>query len=95
MGELVRLEDGRAARIAERWRDGSRFDGRSHVSRYSGQEFRGADLGRSERGCWVLLPWSAWQGESPLAREITAAEAAGWFAAQEIELPAELAEAVV
>jgi hypothetical protein len=95
MDELVRLEDGRAARIVERWGDGTEFDGRNMVSRYTGQEFRGADLGRSETGRWILLPWSSWQGESPLAREVTAEEAAGWFAAQELELPAELAEAVV
>ncbi|MDR7492255.1 MAG: hypothetical protein QN122_12500 [Armatimonadota bacterium] len=95
MGRMVALDDGRAALLVKEWTDGRRFDGRNRVSRYSGQEFRGAHLGRSAAGRWILLPWSSWQGERPLAREISAEEAAGWFARQGLFLPQELEEAVV
>lgn len=92
---IVRLGDGRAARVVESWQDGRRFDGRNNVSCYTGEEFRGADLGRTESGLWILLPWSSWQGERPSAYEVTPSQAAGWFAAQGLELPPELATAVV
>lgn len=89
---IVKLSDGRGARIAKRWEEPRRFDGRAHVGAYTGEEFRHADIGRTASGAWVILPDSQWQGERPEPYEVEPAEAAGWFAACGLELPAELEE---
>lgn len=93
--ETVRLVDGRAARIVRRWPETTRFDGRNSVGRYTGDQFRSANMGLTRTGRWVLIHTSDWQGERPWAEEITPSEAAGWFAACEYELPEELEEEVI
>jgi len=92
---VVRLQDGRAARIVESWDEPQDFNGRNYVGAYSREEFRSVHLGRSESGRWVFLPHSNWQGERPLPYEVSAAEAAGWFAACGLELPEELESVLV
>jgi hypothetical protein len=87
---IVRLEDGRGAQIVELWEETTqRLHGRI-VSCYTKDESRGADLGRSKTGLWILLPWSHYQYSDPQPRVITREEAALWFAACGIDLPEEL-----
>ena len=92
---LVHLDDGRAAEIVKQWNETTYFNGSNRVGSYTHEEFRHADLGLSKTGAWVLLRSSQSQGAHDTAEEITAAEAAGWFAACSIELPDELDSAVV
>jgi hypothetical protein len=88
--ELTILEDGREVYLTETWVEPSIKRRGRRISAYSHDEFRGAFLGRSEDGSWILLPWSHHQNEDPLPREISPEEAAGWFAACDIDLPEEL-----
>jgi hypothetical protein len=87
---IVRLDDGRAAAIVTKWTEPESWTGRNDVGAYTGDEYRRCDLGRTETGAWIMLPSSSWQGERPLAYEVGPERAAGWFAACELALPAEL-----
>jgi len=91
----VQLDDGRAAEIAERWNEPTVWDGKNQVGMFTREEFRQADLAQTRTGLWVIIPSSSWQGERPRPYEVDDTVAAGWFAACELELPADLESEVV
>lgn len=92
---FVQLDDGRAAEIITTWEEPKIFDGHNHVGRFTRNAFRSVDLGRTRTGLWVMLPKSSHQGERPQPHTVTAAAAAGWFAACEMTIPQELQDAII
>jgi len=92
---ILKLEDGRAVEVVEEWREGETWDGNNHVGRFTRSPWDITSLVRTRTGLWVIVPSSSWQGKRPQPYEISPAEAAGWFAACEIDVPEELAEEVL
>jgi hypothetical protein len=74
-----------------RWDEGTRWDGRNHVSLATGSQWDHEELFRTPAGRWIIHWWSQWEGSTPSYREIEPAEAAEWLIANGWEPPDELA----
>ena len=79
---------------AETWEEGTRWDGRNHVSLATGSQWDHEELHRTAKGVWVLRRWSQWQGSRETHERIDAEAAAEWLVRNGREPPAELAEEV-
>jgi hypothetical protein len=79
---------------AEEWGEGTRWDGRNHISLATGDQWIHEILYRTAGGTWVLHRYSQWQGTRDSYREISAEDAATWLVRNEREPPEDLAPAV-
>jgi len=68
---------------AQSWDEGTRWDGRNHISKASGSQWEHEALYRTEGGVYVLHHWSQWQGSNESYEEVTAEEAAAWLSKNE------------
>jgi len=77
------------------WDEGTRWDGRNHISLATGSQWDHEELYRSRRGRYYLIHTSQWQGSTPYAEWVSPQEAARWLAINQpdLELPADLAAA--
>jgi len=77
---------------AERWDEGTRWDGNNHVSLVTGCQWEHERLYRSAKGAWIVYRWSQWQGSRDSYRTIEPAEACDWFVRNGLDVPSDLAE---
>lgn len=81
-GAKYKLESGAVvdtAKAAVTIEEGTRWDGRNHISLATGSQWDHETLYRSSKGRWYIESFSNWQGSTPYARELTAAEASEWI----------------
>lgn len=77
---------------ADRWDEGSRWNGQNHISMATGSQWDHQELFRSAMGTWILHNWSQWQGSGESYVTITAKEAASWLVQNEHEPHESLAD---
>lgn len=65
----------KAAVLAE---EGTRWDGRNHISRATGDQWLHEQLMRTASGAYVLCRWSDWQGTRASYEVIGEHEASRW-----------------
>lgn len=83
---------------AEQIGEGTRFDGRNHVSLATGGQWEHESLYVTRTGRFVLNHWSQWVGSPETWEEITPKEAAAWLVRCEkdaAELPEAAARLIV
>lgn len=64
---------------AEKFEEGTRWDGNNHVSLHVGDKFDHQTLYRTAKGRWVLNNWSQWQGREETYEFITDDQAREWL----------------
>lgn len=74
------------------WDEGTRYDGRNHISVATGSQWAHQMLYRSRKGHYYVVHTSQWQGSTPHAEWVGQREAAQWLLANGRELPEELAD---
>jgi len=92
--------------LAEKWEEGTYFDGSNHVSMAAGSQWAHECLYRS-RKCsendipirrkaktWILHSWSNFQGSRETYARLTCEQAALWFVRNQLDAPDELSELV-
>lgn len=79
------LDDGRWFDLekAERFEEGTRWNGNNHISLATGSQWDHEVLYRTKSGRWILHRWSQWQGSGKSYREIGNDTAARWLVANE------------
>lgn len=77
-------------RATERWDEATRWDGRNHISRATGDQWCHQTLYRSRKGRYYLIHTSQWQGSTPHAGWVSDREAAAWLLSQDRDLPPDL-----
>lgn len=64
---------------AQKWDEGSRWNGQNHISLATGAQWDHERLYRTAGGIYVIYRWSQWQGSTPSYEGITPADAARWL----------------
>jgi hypothetical protein len=77
---------------SQHWDEATRWNGNNHISVATGSQWEHQTLYRSRRGRYYIEHTSQWQGSTPSAEWVSNEEAARWLLANELEVPAELAE---
>jgi len=80
----------RRATTSQSWQEGTRWDGRNHVSLATGSQWDHQTLYRSRRGRYYVVHTSQWQGSRAYGEFVSSHQAAVWLLANEHQLPAEL-----
>ncbi len=80
---------------AQQWNEGTRWNGRNHISLATGSQWNHQRLYRTRKGRWVVYHWSQWQGSCDSYEEVTSAQAAQWFARNEYDDVPEELQAVI
>lgn len=73
------------------WDEATRWDGRNHISKATGDQWLHEMLYRSAKGRYYVVRESQWQGSVPAARWLSPEEAARWLLANDEGLPEDLA----
>lgn len=79
---------------AQKWKEGTWWDGRNHVSKSTGSQFYHEEIFKTKTGKWVLCSWSNYQGTTETYIEISKEEAAEWFIKNEVDHPKALNDLV-
>lgn len=75
------------------WEESTRWNGNNHISVATGSQWEHETLYKSRKGNYWIENVSQWQGSTPLARFVSATEAAAWIMANDGELPDDLTQA--
>lgn len=93
MSERVAIEGGGWFDVgrAQRYGEGTHWDGRNLISSATGQQFAHETLYRTAKGAWVLHEFSEWQGTGPGSyTAIDDRAAASWLVRNGHDVPDEL-----
>jgi len=91
--DSYRMPDGTIVKpdnAVKSWEEGTRWDGRNHISMATGSQWNHQQLYKTRRGRYWLEHWSQWQGSMPYAEWISEMEAARWLILNGEELPEDL-----
>ena len=87
MSKIMRLTDGSGRFFdgakAKRWEEGTRWDGRNHISLATGSQWEHEELWKTTGGVFVLCSWSQYQGSAMTVEQIEADRAAVWLSRNE------------
>ncbi|NOX55293.1 MAG: hypothetical protein GXP27_12820 [Planctomycetes bacterium] len=86
-------------RSERKWDEGTRWDGRNHISLATASQWEHEVLHLGRSGVWWIEHWSQWQGSTPSGRVVSARDACRWLLANDYDpdgedFPDELAEFV-
>lgn len=89
-----RMDDGTVvdtANAKKSWEENTRWNGNNHISVATGSQWHHETLYRSRKGRYYIERTSQYQGSSPGAEWISKRAAAAWLAANDHEIPEDLA----
>ena len=90
-----RMDDGTVVdtnNANQSWDEGTRWDGRNHISLATGTQWDHQTLYRSRKGRFYLEHTSQWEGKTPSAEWVSHRTAVSWLMTNEHKIPEDLLE---